>query len=98
MVAKTTPLLPSSEHLHYHPFHQLNGLTQLSPAGITIAASRCVNKSKEGWKMKSQKTVWTTILLLVGLGIGGCLVEATQEEGPTTGQSSQQSQAQETQK
>ena len=44
--------------------------------------------------MKSQNTFLTTILLLVALGIGGCLVEATQEQGPASGQSSQEPQQQ----
>jgi len=45
--------------------------------------------------MKSQNAFWTTIFLLVAIGIGGCLVEATQQEGPPTGQSSQEPQEQE---
>ena len=48
--------------------------------------------------MKSQYKFWTAILLLVALTIGGCLEEAVQEQGSTTGQSSQQSQEQEARK
>jgi len=33
-------------------------------------------------------------LLLVALGIGGCLVEATQQDGPASQQSSQEPQQQ----
>jgi hypothetical protein len=39
-----------------------------------------------GWIMKSQSVFWTATLLLVALGISGCLVEATQQEGPTAQQ------------
>ena len=44
--------------------------------------------------MKPQNVFLTTILLLVALGIGGCLVEVTQQEGPATGQSSEEPQEQ----
>ena len=45
--------------------------------------------------MKSQNVFWTAALLLVALGIGGCLVEATQQDGPASQQSSQEPQQQE---
>jgi hypothetical protein len=45
--------------------------------------------------MKSQHVFWTTILLLVALGLGGCLEEATQERVPVPGQTSQRPQQQE---
>jgi hypothetical protein len=45
--------------------------------------------------MKSPNIFWTATLLLVALGIGGCLEEATQERGPVPGQTSQQPQQQE---
>jgi hypothetical protein len=46
--------------------------------------------------MKSHHMFWTTILLLLALGFGGRLEEATQERGPVPGQTSQESQQQET--
>jgi hypothetical protein len=45
--------------------------------------------------MKKQNGFWTAVLLMVALGIGGCTLELTQEEGPTTGQNSQEPQEQE---
>jgi hypothetical protein len=45
--------------------------------------------------MKSQNVFWTATLLLVALGFGGCLEEATQERGIVPGQTSQESQQQE---
>jgi hypothetical protein len=44
--------------------------------------------------MKSHNAFWTTILLLVALGIGGCTLELTQQE-EATGQTSQAPQEQE---
>jgi hypothetical protein len=44
--------------------------------------------------MKTQNAFWTTILLLVVLGIGACTPELAQVEGPDTEQSSQEPQEQ----
>ena len=46
--------------------------------------------------MKSQNAFWTTILLLVALGIGGCTPELIQQEEPAAEQSSEQAQKQAT--
>jgi hypothetical protein len=40
---------------------------------------------------------WTALLLLAALGFGGCLEEAIQQQGPTSGQSNQEPQEQEAQ-
>jgi hypothetical protein len=44
--------------------------------------------------MKSQNAFWSTILLLIALGIGGCSLELTQQEEPATGESREEQQKQ----